>query len=315
VPVKAVRVAATAATTDMVHVHETFLPANRKTLQRFLVFTALSTRCRRVSFSASSARAENHDICLCKWRQIRHPVREFGASLFHARIADEDKSSDDLAIYHSQNKQREDDISYQLIDDAILAIHGSYPPKDMLLVCKKVYVEAREQFLSVTTFEIHPLTPSDGSWIFEYYATVLRHPAYEYLVKSLFVPIMRKARLRVDMARFACYRLRQPRGRHARMITAAMYDEIDLETCTKMLAKSSKRLCEILKTCALNLRVVEIHWVDDFPHVVSGPDLEMRAHVLRPLSELDGVTVRVKELVMAGKGREDMFRMFECTLV
>ena len=144
--------------------------------------------------------------------------------------------------------------------------------------------------------------------MYEYYASMLEHPAYERLVKSAYVQMMRKARLRVDIARFSCYRQRQPRGPRARMETVCAYDEIHLKTCTEMLWRSSTRLCEILKIAAPNLMVVDVHWVDDFPHAVSGRDTEMRASILRPFSELDGVTLRAKKPVMAGNGRVEVFR-------
>ncbi|EUC48945.1 hypothetical protein COCMIDRAFT_23319 [Bipolaris oryzae ATCC 44560] len=224
-------------------------------------------------------------------------------------------SSRDIAAYDPQEKQREDAVSYVLGDDAIIAIHGSCPSINLLLVCRRVCQEAREHFFSTTVFELHPLTPSDGSWVYEYYATMLEHPAYEYLPKSLYVRMMRKARLRVDIARFSCYRQRQPRGPRGRMEPVAAYDEIDLKNCTEMLLRSSRRLCEILKTAAPNLRVVDVHWVDDFPHAVSECDMDMRASVLRPFCGLDGVTLRVKQVVMAGNGKEEVFQMIKSTFV
>ncbi|EMD87553.1 hypothetical protein COCC4DRAFT_192843 [Bipolaris maydis ATCC 48331] len=62
VSVTMICVAATAATTAMVHGHETFLPANRPSLPHFLLSKALSTRRRHVTFSASSDGAEEYDI-------------------------------------------------------------------------------------------------------------------------------------------------------------------------------------------------------------------------------------------------------------
>lgn len=65
----------------------------------------------------------------------------------------------------------------------------------------------------------------------------------------------------------------------------------------------------------LNLRVVVVHWVDGFPHAVSGRDMEMRASVLRPFSKLDGVTLHVEKILMAGNGREEVFQMFKSIFV
>lgn len=151
--------------------------------------------------------------------------------------------------------------------------------------------------------------------MYEYNTFILEHPANECLEKSARVRMMRKTRLRVDIAKFSCYRQRQPRGPRARMLTVCAYDEIDLKAGTEMLWTSSRRLFEIFKTAAPNSRVVNVHWVDDFPHAVSGRDMDMRASVLRPFSELDGVMLRAKKLVIVGNERKEVLGMFKGILL
>lgn len=223
-------------------------------------------------------------------------------------------SSVDLAAYHPRNGQREDAISYLVIDDPILALHGHYPPTNLLLVCKAIYHEARQQFLSTTSFEVHPLTPSDDTWIFEYYTSLAQYPAYETLGKSIFVSAMQKVYLRINIARFLTTRVRRPCPPHGRLVTISMFEAIGLKKCTQMLTWGSKTLCKALKKSASSLRLVEICWVDDFPHDISPHDLDMRAAILQPLSELVSVDVRIKKLVMIGNGREALLKTLKNSL-
>jgi hypothetical protein len=65
----------------------------------------------------------------------------------------------------------------------------------------------------------------------------------------------------------------------------------------------ARELCDVLMTCVPELRIVEIDWVDDFPDAVREIELQMRAKVLLPFIELEGMQIRVRELVISDKGR------------
>jgi hypothetical protein len=222
----------------------------------------------------------------------------------------------DMICYHNPHNW-EDAISYQLNDNGILAIHGAHrPPKNLLLVCQQVHNEACEQFLSTSAFEVQPLTPNHKSWNPDWNRITGSQSTYGALAQSELAPLMRKVRVRIDMSRF-----RQRRQAVAaewlspdNEFTWCKFDETCLEKCTNTVAARARELCEVLRTRVEGLRVVEIHWIDDYPDDVGESELEMRARVLLPFTELEGVQIRVRKLVMSEVGRIKVQSMLNQTL-
>jgi hypothetical protein len=59
----------------------------------------------------------------------------------------------------------------------------------------------------------------------------------------------------------------------------------------------------VLKQCVRDLRVVEIHWIDEFAGEVDNTNRRLRTQVLQPFTRLAGVTVRIGRLIVAERGR------------
>jgi hypothetical protein len=195
-----------------------------------------------------------------------------------------------------QSSQKEDAVSYQLNDDGTLALHGAPPPTNLMLVNRQVYAEAQEIFWSTTAFEVQPLTPNDKSaWSVG---------GYEALATSRYAREMQKVRVRIDVARFSVGRqYLWPR------IRGIAFEEIKLEECLQKLVPLTEELCRVLRASALRLRVVEIDWTDDFGDEVEGMSLQMRANVLESFTLLDKVKIRLRKLVVSGRGREEIMTM------
>jgi hypothetical protein len=195
-----------------------------------------------------------------------------------------------------QANQREDTVSYQLNEDAILAMHGTPPPTVLLLVNRQVYAEAQEIFWSTTAFEVQPLTPND--------ANTWSAGGYEALATSRYAQEMRKVRVRIDVARFSVGR--QYLWPRLRGVT---FEEVRLEECLKRLVSLAEELCKVLRASAPRLRIVEIDWKDDFGEEVNEAILKMRAGVLEPFTSLYEVNVRMRKLVASGRGRRNIMAM------
>jgi hypothetical protein len=231
------------------------------------------------------------------------------------RFKDYDSGQDILCYHNTRNW--EDATSYQLEDEGIIAYHGHPPQTNLLLVCRQVHNEAREQFLSTAAFEVQPLTPSHESWNSEYHPHKYSKSSYNALADSVYAPFIRKVRVRIDMSRFIQGRQMIP---SARLLyadykhTVSTFDEIGFEVCAEMVALKARELCDALMTCAPELRVVEIDWVDDFPEALGERESNQRAGVLLPFTKFEGVRVRVRRLVMSEKGRRQVLKMFNITL-
>lgn len=224
-----------------------------------------------------------------------HPIYE-GLDMNSAPFADEYDPSQDLICFH-RGLDRLDGISYQLEDNGIIAYHGSRPPTNLLLVCRQVHAEAKEQFLSTTAFEVQPLTPNDASWRLDNSL----QPTYDALAKSPSAAIMRKVLVRIDISRFMMGReSKRFEYTNAQICT---FDEVSLEACTEMLVLLAEKLCGVLRKSAPNLKVVEVHWIDDFLEATEPADLEMRARVLIPFTKLSGVRIRLGKSVMSETAR------------
>jgi hypothetical protein len=195
-----------------------------------------------------------------------------------------------------QANQREDTVSYQLNDDAILAIHGTPPSTVLLLVNRQVYAEAQEIFWSTSAFEVQPLTPND--------ANTWSAGGYEALATSRYAQEMRKVRVRIDVARFSVGR--QYLWPRLRGVT---FEEVGLEECLKRLVSLAEELCKVLRASTPRLRIVEIDWKDDFGEEVNEAILKTRAGVLEPFTSLYGVNVRMRKLVASGRGRRNIMAM------
>ena len=191
-----------------------------------------------------------------------------------------------------------DAISYQLNNKAVIAYHGPPPPPaNVLLVCKQMYQEAQEQFLSTTAFEVQPLTPNDTSWRLDYSLA----PTYQALAESRYAPFMRKVLVRVDVARFCMSRKSKRFPRATSQVCT--FREIELGESVEKLTMLAEELCRVVKKSVPKSKVVEIHWIDDFPKAVAEHDLQLKKRILRPFLDLKGVRVRVGKLVMAEEGR------------
>jgi hypothetical protein len=205
-----------------------------------------------------------------------------------------------------------DATKYQLDDNNIVAYHGSRPSKNLLLICKDVHHEVLAQFFSITTFEVHPLTPNVTSWTPNHHIGALF--SYDTLAQSAYVPLIRKMRVRIDVSRFIQGRKFQ-RSPHWRGYSEiCTFDETDLEHCTAILYMRARELCKVLRVSAQNLKVVEIDWVDDYPEQVGTCDLELRSEVLEPFADLEGMQIRVRKLVIAEKGRIEVLNMVKWML-
>ncbi|KAH8717000.1 hypothetical protein GQ44DRAFT_713043 [Phaeosphaeriaceae sp. PMI808] len=198
----------------------------------------------------------------------------------------------------------EDDVSYRLNDNGIIAVHGASPPINLLLVNRQVYEEVKEAFWARTVFEVQPLSPNDTCWRLD----MSMKPTYEALAKSKYAADMRKVRVRIDVARI-CGTRKSKRFAdvHTQVCT---FTEIELDECVGKLVPLAKSLCNALKKSAPRLKVVEIEWVDDFGSTSRGfseeateRDLQARAKVLAPFTSLCGVKVRFKRLIMAEEGK------------
>ncbi|OAL55267.1 hypothetical protein IQ07DRAFT_582778 [Pyrenochaeta sp. DS3sAY3a] len=224
-----------------------------------------------------------------------HPVYD-GLNMNATPFAGEYDPSQDL-ICHHYGPDREDGISYQLGDKGVIAYHGSRPPTNLLLVCKQIFQESREQFLSTAAFEVQPLTPNDTSWRLD---TSIQ-PTYEALADCAYASLMRKVRVRIDLSSLMASR----QSKRFPQINAQIctFDEISLEVCSELVASLAEKLCEALRTNIPNLKAVEIHWVDDFPEAIEDEDLQMRANVLAPFARLPGVRVKIAKLVVAERRR------------
>jgi hypothetical protein len=128
--------------------------------------------------------------------------------------------------------------------------------------------------------------------------------------------MMRKVRVRIDMSRFrqrqqaVAARWLSPDNR----FTCCKFDETCLETCAVTVAARARELCEVLRTRVSVLRLVGINWVDDYSDAVGESELEIRAKVLLPFAELEGVQIRVRKLVMSDRGRAEMMSVINRTL-
>jgi hypothetical protein len=122
--------------------------------------------------------------------------------------------------------------------------------------------------------------------------------------------MLRKVLVRIDISRFMMGRQMRPSGwRRDHLSTVCTFDEIGLEVCTEIVAMRARELSGVLRTSVPNVRVVEIHWVDDFPDQVGRRVLNLRASVLLPFTDLEGVQIRVRKVVMADKGRWKVLTM------
>jgi hypothetical protein len=225
-------------------------------------------------------------------------------------------SGQDMICYHDI-RNREDATSYQLNNEGSIVYHGHRPSTNLLLVCRQIHNEAREQFLSTTAFEVQPLTPNHESWNSDYHTHKRSRSAYSALARSVYVPFIRKMRVRIDMSRFMQGRQVTPSRRYMfgdYNHTVSTFDEIDVEVCAEMVALKARELCDVLMTCVPELRIVEIDWVDDFPEAPGERQLHQRAGILLPFTGFEGVRVRVRRLVMSEKGKRQVLKIFDMTL-
>jgi hypothetical protein len=118
---------------------------------------------------------------------------------------------------------------------------------------------------------------------------------------------MRKVRVGIDISQFMQRRQITNVGwREIYLDTRSTFDELSLEVCTEIVATRARGLCEVLQTCVPGLSAVEIDWVDDYTDAVRESELLIRAVVLLPFTELIGVKVRVRKLVMSGSGQAEV---------
>jgi hypothetical protein len=192
-------------------------------------------------------------------------------------------------------------VSYQLNDDGIIAIHGTPPPTNLLLVNKQVYAEARELFWSTTAFEVQPLTPNNANeWSIS---------GYETLATSNYALQIQKVRVRIDVARFSMGReYMWPRVR------GITFREIEVGECLQRLVLLAENLSIVLGTSMPNLRVVEIDWVDEFADVVDESSLQLRATVLAPFTSMSGISARLRKLQAPESGKKAIQSLVRQTL-
>jgi hypothetical protein len=278
-------------------------------------YTSVYLSMRRLVRKAKPGRRPQQDLeasmFLCLPVEIRNLIYVYASGARHEVryqdpwIVKDCDSGQDMICYHDI-RNREDATSYQLNNEGSIAYHGHRPPTNLLLVCRQLHNEAREQFLSTTAFEVQPLTPNHESWNSDYHTHKRSQSAYSALARSAYAPFIRKMRVRIDMSKFRQGRQVTP-SRRVRFgdynHTVSTFDEIGLEVCTEMVVLKARELCDVLMTCVPELRIVEIDWVDDFPDAVREIELQMRAKVLLPFIELEGMQIRVRELVISDKGR------------
>jgi hypothetical protein len=219
-------------------------------------------------------------------------------------------------ICYQNDQNSEDAVLYQVGDDGIIAYHGPYhdhrPPSSLLLVFQRIHNEAREQFVSTTTFEVHPLTPHALSWHpkFLLQANMRLHSVYLAIAESVYTPLIRKLRVRVEITTFKQSReILRPGWVGPHMVTACEFNKTDMEESIREVAASARKLCEVLKTCATDLSVMEIDWINDYPNALRESELLMRAVVLLPFTKLIRVQVQVRKLVMSGSGKAEVMEI------
>lgn len=200
----------------------------------------------------------------------------------------------------------EDNVHYRTNrhdDLGILAFHGALPPTNLLLVCKQIASEV----LSRVAFEVDPLTSHDKTFRYSLDRT------YRSLARSPYVALLSKIVVRIDLTWMQTQRKVYvwPSGVKEELWPAR---EISLAECVKKVQPRSRALCAVLGKYALNLRVVSVHWVDDFPDAVGEDDVGLKASVLEPFSGLKGVAVRIGKLVVAERGRAAAQAMIDQTL-
>lgn len=243
------------------------------------------------------------------WRfkpQRFHPIYE-GLDKNTATFIEEYDPSRDLVCFH-RGPDKSDGISYQLQDNGIIAYHGSRPLMDLLLACRQMHDEAKDQFLSTTAFEVQPLTPNDASWRLDYSL----QPTYDALAKSVYASMARKVLVRIDISRFIM-------GRQTKRFVntnsqICTFDDVNLGVCTEIVTSLADKLCDALRKRVPKLKVVVIHWVDEFPEAIEETDLQMRANVLIPFTELAGVRIRVGKMIVAERARAAVMGMMNQAL-
>jgi hypothetical protein len=126
---------------------------------------------------------------------------------------------------------------------------------------------------------------------------------YKAITQSKYVEEMRRVRVRIDIVRST-----RPENYwwHAKTY--------DLATCTGRILGWAEELCGLLETTVLQLKFVEIEWVDEFGEQVEARDLELRRNVLMPFTSLNGVNVRITRLIMPEEGAKEVMAMIRTTL-
>ncbi|KAH7089844.1 hypothetical protein FB567DRAFT_521672 [Paraphoma chrysanthemicola] len=236
-----------------------------------------------------------------KWRAGISTPHYCGNTAATRPIAEHDAAGRDTN--NRRSDRSEDTVSYQLNDNGIIAVHSSPPPMNLLLVNRQIYEEVRDAFLSTASFEVQPLTPNEACWRLDQNMTA----TYEAIAKSKYAKWMRKVRIRIDVSRFSMgRRCKRFERSNAQVCT---FDEIRLFECVQRLQPLAKQLCEALKESAPGLKVVELHWNDDFGSEVESEDLKSRAKILAPFVTLDGVETQICKLIIASEGRRIVLGM------
>ncbi|KAF2826504.1 hypothetical protein CC86DRAFT_31294 [Ophiobolus disseminans] len=248
-----------------------------------------------------ASHANRHSIQISsQWRAGKRTQHSCGHSAATTPLAEHDVAKRDANTRHSVRSEA--DVSYQLNDNGIVAIHGAWPPISLLLASKRIHGEANDAFWSRTAFEVQPLTPNDACWRLDQSS----ESTYEALAMSNHIKHIRKLRVRIDVVRFSAGR---QSGRFERVESqVCTFQEIGLDVCLQMLQPLAEGLCKALGKHAPSLRVVEIVWMDDFPEDMNDMNLQSRARVLVPFTSLEA-QVRIHKLVVMDHARGAMATM------